>query len=172
LLYKTYVTFPRRFLDAGKLLSELGNIFQVQQIAESYAGRIAEEFGRLTEEKSKAWKTLYLIWRNPWMAVNRDTFIHDVLELHHLENVTADRPERYPIVTKEEIEMANPDVIILPDEPFHFREKHVAELGSLRVKAVEKKQVFLADGTYFCWYGTRTARSSEYIRKHIMSRIN
>ena len=105
------------------------------------------------------------------MSINGDTFIHDVLKLHGLDNVFAEHPERYFEVSVDEIISKNPEMIILPDEPYRFLKKHIAEFGDLPIQAVASGRVFLADGTYFCWYGTRAARTSSYIRKQILARI-
>lgn len=117
-------------------------------------------------------RALYLIWRNPWMSINGDTFIHDVLVRFGFENVFGSRKDRYFEVTAEEIEQANPEVIILPNEPYNFLEKHIKEFETLKIDAMKNKQVFLVDGTYFCWYGTRMARTSAYIQEHIINNLN
>ena len=43
----------------------------------------------------------YPIWRGPYMTINGDTYIHDMLRICGGRNVFADRPERYPTVTLE-----------------------------------------------------------------------
>ena len=41
------------------------------------------------------------IWRDPWMSIGRDTYIHDMLELCGGHNVFADTADRrYPIVNR------------------------------------------------------------------------
>jgi ABC-type Fe3+-hydroxamate transport system substrate-binding protein len=162
--YRTYVTYPRKLADTEQLLSDLGMIFQVETKAAHYAAAVRDQIQALASKSYETYKTMYLIWRDPWMSLNQDTFIHDVLHRHGLQNVFAERPERYCDVTEEDILAADPDVIILPDEPYHFLEKHKAEFTHLDVSAVRNNRIFLADGTYFCWYGTRTARAFGYIR--------
>ncbi len=170
--YQTYVTYPRRWADTEKLLLDLGRIFNVEAKAEEYANRIRRPLNAQGFRAGPQLKALYLIWRRPWMSINSDTFIHDVMELHNLTNVFADRAERYFEVTEKDIEAADPDVIILPDEPYHFLEKHKAELASIPRSTVKKRRIILADGTYFCWYGTRTARASHYIRALIAEKLS
>lgn len=170
--YTTWVTYPRLFRDAENLLMQLGKVFDAESRASVYADKIRISSKQLSSIRRRKIKTMYLIWRNPWMSINRDTFIHNVLELHHMENVYAKRDKRYFEVTAQDIEDADPDIIILPDEPYHFREKHKSEFSHLSVSAVKNSRIFLADGTYFCWYGTRTARASQYIHKHILSRLD
>jgi ABC-type Fe3+-hydroxamate transport system substrate-binding protein len=169
--YKTWVTYPRSFRDAGTLIREIGRVFHAAKEAGAYADKIKKTADDLNSKTGQAVKTLYLIWRNPWMSINKDTFIHDTLTIHGLENVFGGKEQRYFEVTEEELRSAAPDVIVLPDEPYRFREKHIAEFLHIPVPAVRNRQIFLADGTYFCWYGTRTARASEYIHEQILSPI-
>lgn len=169
-LYPVFVTYPRKFIDTKKLLEDIGTIFNKD--VQAYVHSIENDFAELQRAHLMKLKTLYLIWRQPWMSVNRDTFIHDVLQLHGMENVCADATDRYPTITMETIERLDPDVIILPDEPFRFREKHLKDFAHLSVGAVQRQQIFLIDGTYFCWYGTRTARASAYIYQNILNKVH
>ena len=82
------------------------------------------------------------------MTFNADTYAHDLLRICGGENVFAERERQYPLkadlgeaepmlpmirasagrdtryprVTMEEVEAAQPDVILLPSEPFQFTE--------------------------------------------------
>ena len=43
-------------------------------------------------------------------------------------NVLADAGERYPTVTVEDLDRADPDVVLLSSEPYPFRAEHADEL--------------------------------------------
>lgn len=161
--YRTYVTYPRKFVDAATLLDEIGVLFGVTSQTKKMAETIREVASNVSNKKRPV-KTLYLIWRNPWMSINRDTFIDDLLGLFGLQNVFSDRPERYFEVSAEEIAAAKPELILLPNEPYHFLEKHKSEFVTLDIPAVANRNIRTVDGTYFCWYGTRSARAGEYIK--------
>lgn len=125
------------------------------------AGRIAEDIATgfsalrpLPQRRSVA----YLIWRDPWMAAGRDTFIHDLLDRIGLENALADHPERYPALTPAQLAAADPDVILLSSEPYPFKERHITELNMVCPGA----PVHLVDGELFSWYGSRLLRSPAY----------
>src|SRR5207244_8992608 len=62
----------------------------------------------------------YPIWREPWMTVGADTYVHDLLATCGGANVFADRV-RYPTITLDDMAARGPKVILLPDEPFRFR---------------------------------------------------
>jgi ABC-type Fe3+-hydroxamate transport system substrate-binding protein len=99
-------------------------------------------------------KTLYMIWRKPYMAAGGDTFIHEMLRQIGLENVLKD-VNRYPEITSHDIKAYNPDLVLLSSEPYPFKEKHMVELQSLLPSA----QVKLVDGSLFSWYGSRMEKA-------------
>lgn len=100
------------------------------------------------------------IWRNPYMAVGGDTYAGDVIGQAGGTNVFESHGSgsRYPQVTLAEIRTADPEVILLPNEPYRFRERHRAELLAQReITAVRNGQVVLVDGRWLTWYGPRIA---------------
>jgi hypothetical protein len=117
-----------------------------------------------------------------WMTFNHQTYASDVLRLSGGENIFADRrrlyplaadlggatPEdpgerdtRYPRVTLDEILAANPEMILLPSEPFSFDEAHRLKLNETlaETQAVQSGEVYLVDGSLITWHGTRLARA-------------
>lgn len=91
---------------------------------------------------------LYLIWREPWMAVGPDTFISRLLEDLGLENAVQGE-QRYPVVDPFAVQA---DVVLLSSEPFPFKARHLAELqGAAR-------SVCLIDGEACSWHGTAMLR--------------
>jgi ABC-type Fe3+-hydroxamate transport system substrate-binding protein len=86
------------------------------------------------------------IWRDPWMVVGRETFTRDLLRRLGVANVFDDWEGRYPGVTVEEIAAADPDVVLLPDEPYVF----TAEDGPEAFPGIETR---LVSGRLITWYG-------------------
>lgn len=170
-LYPVWVTYPRRMNDAAILLQDLGRLLGLETAVLPYVKTIEHTISDLRGRKKNRFRTLYLIWHHPWMSINQDTFIHDVLFLHGLDNVCAEHPDRYGIISVEDITRLNPEVIILPDEPFHFREKHLPEIMEMNVDAVRNRRIFLVEGSFFCWYGTRSARCSPYIVRAVLDQL-
>ena len=60
-------------------------------------------------------KVLYLIWRNPWMTVGKQTYIHSILNELGYKNVIGNG--RYPMLTDDEIKALSPDEVFLSSEP-------------------------------------------------------
>src|SRR5690606_10936364 len=129
------------------------------------------------------------IWLDPLMTFNADTYMHDVLRICGGTNVFADRERQYPLkadlgeaepysaydpriqgrdtryprITLEEVEKAQPDVILLPSEPFQFTEEHLPLFQKLDVPAAKNNQIHLVDGSLLTWHGTRVAFAMQNI---------
>jgi ABC-type Fe3+-hydroxamate transport system substrate-binding protein len=90
------------------------------------------------------------------MTINRDTYVHDMLAVCGGANVFADRAERYPTVSLDEVAATAPEVILLPDEPYRFRPVHLADFAALGdVPALRAGRVRFVDGKLLSWYGPR-----------------
>lgn len=86
------------------------------------------------------------IWRDPWMVVGRDTFTGDLLRRRGLDNVFDGHPDRYPRVSLSEIDRADIDVVLLPDEPYGFTAHDGPESFSTAATR-------LVSGRLITWYG-------------------
>lgn len=98
------------------------------------------------------------IWKGPYMSVGSDTYVHDVLETCGGENVCGSFT-RYPVVSLEEVEALEPEVVLLPDEPYPFSAEDLAEFHALDVPAAREDRIHLIDGKLLTWYGPRMASS-------------
>jgi ABC-type Fe3+-hydroxamate transport system substrate-binding protein len=94
------------------------------------------------------------VWRDPWMVVGSQTFTGDLAARLGLGNVYGDHPERYPHVSLEDLEARQPELVVLPDEPYQFTADDGPEMFPGR-------RVALVEGRSLTWYGPSlvTARS-------------
>jgi ABC-type Fe3+-hydroxamate transport system substrate-binding protein len=102
----------------------------------------------------------YLIWREPWMTINDDTFVHALLSNAGGVNVFGTMSERYPTITLEQLRDAKPDVVLLSTEPFPFAERHVDEIA--RSTGIPRERIRVVDGELLSWHGSRTPRGIVY----------
>jgi ABC-type Fe3+-hydroxamate transport system substrate-binding protein len=98
------------------------------------------------------------IWKNPYMSMGADTYVHDVLKMSGGENVCG-RATRYPTVMLQEIEALQPEVVLLPDEPYPFSAGDLPEFYALEIPAAKEDRIYLVDGKLLTWYGPRMAGS-------------
>jgi hypothetical protein len=92
------------------------------------------------------------IWRRPWMSINADTYGASVLRAVGVELVTARAADRYPEVDLADVAALRPDVVLVPSEPYVFRDAHVDELRA----ALPGTPVERVDGQDLFWWGSRT----------------
>jgi ABC-type Fe3+-hydroxamate transport system substrate-binding protein len=182
-----WVTFPHTVNEAMNLLWALMDVFD--EPAMVHRVRLIEQtvdfVERIGMTRTQPCRVFVPIWYDPLMTFNHDTFIHDLLRVCGGQNVFAERERlyplaadlgqspafaaddprvnrrdtRYPRVTWDEVEAAQPDVILLPSEPFAFTEAHIPEFAKLNVPAARDKQVHLVDGSLLTWHGTRIAHA-------------
>jgi ABC-type Fe3+-hydroxamate transport system substrate-binding protein len=101
-------------------------------------------------------KVAYLIWRKPYMAAGKNTFIDDILLINGMTNVI--KQGRYPTVTLDELKTLNCELILLSSEPYPFGDKHIEEIQS----AIPDAKIMLVDGEMFSWYGSRLVKAVQY----------
>jgi ABC-type Fe3+-hydroxamate transport system substrate-binding protein len=180
-----WVTFPRTVRDAFNLLWTIMHVFDEPSMVERV--RSIEWMVDWLEkmEHEPPCRVFAPIWYDPLMTFNADTYAHDLLRLCGGTNVFAERERqfplkadlgeaaplepddpriagrdtRYPRVTMEEVVAAQPDVILLPSEPFPFDESHAALFAALDVPAARQGRIHMLDGSLLTWHGTRVARA-------------
>ena len=166
---KIVVTHPRDPVD---------NLALVDQLAAAFAGEpgLAERAGGLREAMAgelaatrpagrPARLVLYLIWRDPWMTVARDTYLSRMLARiawRTLPDAVGGYAgaARYPALTGKERWLGDVERVLLSSEPFAFQDRHLAEVSALCPDA----RVQRVDGELLGWYGVRALAGLRYLR--------
>lgn len=133
--------------DAQITIHELGSKLGVSEAADTMVSEINRLIDIRPDEQPLS--TAYLIWREPWMTVGHDTYIHDVLQRWNLTNVFGNFT-RYPEIRLDYLTYLEPELILLSSEPFPFKENHIAEVQ----KACPDARIMLVNGEWFSWYGS------------------
>lgn len=143
------------------------------------------EWARLANQERERQRVFCPIWQQTdgsnggwWMTFNGRTYMSDLLGVFGAENVFAQRQRRYPIqadlglgtaedpgerdtryprVSLAEIEAAQPDLILLPDEPYVYGEKDLAAARATfaNTPAGRAGRIVLVEGSLLTWPGTR-----------------
>ena len=153
-----HVTDIATLPDALAMIRKVGTLVGRQRQAEEMAVQITRTLP-VFNESTAGLRVAYFIWRKPYMVAAGDTFIHAMLEAAGFENAFTGQ-SRYPEISPDELQMADPDLIFLSSEPYPFAPKHVAELRSVCPSA----RVLIVDGEVFSWYGSRLLRAGEHFR--------
>lgn len=168
-----YTTFPRTVQQGIEMIRELGHATGVDEKADAIALRIERVYRDISEavKKERPLRVFCPIWRKPYMSINRDTYIHDVLRACGGENIFADKEARYPQISLAEIADLDVEVILLPDEPYPFRPRHLADFQPFEgfIPAVATGRVHCIDGKALSWYGPRIGESLNTVRTLLLS---
>jgi ABC-type Fe3+-hydroxamate transport system substrate-binding protein len=183
-----WLTFPRSVEQALADLHVLAAVYGSRQIAMQidWLGRSSEWARAANGEASR--RAFCPIWRDTsrddprwWMTFCGETYASDVLAACGGTNVFAGRRRRYPLeaewgeaaaegaagrddryprVTPDEIAAAQPEVILVPNEPCSFGEADQALLGRIfSVRGQTEPRIMPVDGKLLFWHGTHLAKS-------------
>jgi ABC-type Fe3+-hydroxamate transport system substrate-binding protein len=160
------VTHPQAPLDNLDLYRLLGAIFGRVEQAERLCVEFERAYASATERLRPRRDVLYLIWREPWMTVAPQTYISQTLALVNWHTQPLAAADRYP-----EIDIGafagKVDHVLLSSEPYHFRERHLAEIAA----AVPGAGVSLIDGEMTSWYGSRAIQGLRYLVDYAAAKL-
>jgi ABC-type Fe3+-hydroxamate transport system substrate-binding protein len=158
------VTHPRDPEGNIGLYRLLGGIFGRQEqcdiLEAQYRGACAAAFREW--DALPRHRVLYLIWRNPWMTVSRDTYVSRTLSIIGWDTAPVKSARRYPVLSDLSEWLKEVDLALLSSEPYRFQGKHVAELRRMMPDG-SPCRIALVDGTSASWYGSRAIEGLRYL---------
>ncbi|MCC7448901.1 MAG: ABC transporter substrate-binding protein [Anaerolineae bacterium] len=179
-----WVTHPNTVREALDLLWTIMDVFEEpSMVPRVRLIEITYEWTLGVTRELPPKRTFAPIWRDPWMTFNRNTFVHDMLRVCGGENVFADRDRRYPLaaeygeaepipandprmenldvryprISLDEVVAAQPEIVLLPDDPYPFTQADADAIAHLDIPAAKNGQIHLVDGSLLTWHGTRIA---------------
>jgi ABC-type Fe3+-citrate transport system substrate-binding protein len=150
------VTHPLAPLDNLVLYRQIGKAFGKEKEAELLCGKFNSVFEVVSKKTFQNRKALYLIWKDPWMTVSRDTYVSRTLALFGLETLPETADSRYPKL--DSLDMKGTELVLLSTEPYRFGESHKEEL-----RKQLQLPVYLIDGEMTSWYGPRAIEGLRYL---------
>ena len=149
--------------DNLQMIHDFGQLFNKRTEAQKWIDKINfahQDFKQFIKDKPVK-KAAYFIWANPFMVAGNQTFINELLQLNHFENIYKNKEGRYPEIELKKIRLeGDPDYVFLSSEPFPFTDEHAFEIGRFTHHA---KTVFV-DGEMFSWYGSRLLKAFDYFK--------
>lgn len=115
------------------------------------AGAIGHEptFEEAPNYSSLGQRAFIPIWRRPWMSIGADTFGSRLLEAIGITNICSELDSNYPELDLATVAEMQPDLIIVPSEPYEFEDAHLEELTDIA-------PTVRVDGRDLFWWGTRS----------------
>lgn len=157
------ISHPRRVADVPPLLRHFGRLTGREKKAEEISSKVEEGITRIERGRlaSPAFRCTYLVWKGPWRIAGPRTYIADllriaggVLSFEEKESSGSD----YPVIEEDTILASDPDVILLPDEPYRFTQRDAA---FWRERLPATCRIVVVPGDDWCWHGVRTLRGLE-----------
>jgi ABC-type Fe3+-hydroxamate transport system substrate-binding protein len=161
------VTHPQTPRDNLALYALLGAIFGREEAALRLSHALDARLHEAAAHTFAEQNVLYLIWREPWMSVARDTYIAAMLRLvnwHTLPDVRGGSAgaARYPSFDFDAAPwLAQVDRVLLSSEPYRFTAAHRDALA--RDPRFAGKRIELIDGEMTSWYGARAIDGIGYL---------
>jgi ABC-type Fe3+-hydroxamate transport system substrate-binding protein len=156
--FPVWVSDVNNLKDAYGMMQSIGEITNRKEAVQKLTTNIRHNFTHLPTPNIQL-PTAYLIWKNPYITVGGDTFIHHLLETAGFQNLFADQ-QRYPQISIEDLKRANCRLLLLSSEPYPFKQKHVVELQ----EHLPDTKILLVDGEMFSWYGSRLLQAPAYFQ--------
>lgn len=157
---RIYVSLPETVRRALVELGDLALLAGREEIARPWLAEAEALVEELEERRRAVPGVRYFcpIWRRPYMAAAPETYMSDLLRLCGGESIYGPGSARYYPVELAEAAARAPEVVLLPDEPYPFAEKHLREIAAFTtMPAVRAGRVHLIDGQWITWYGPRIA---------------
>jgi ABC-type Fe3+-hydroxamate transport system substrate-binding protein len=150
------ITHPLAPFDNLALYRQFGATFGREREAEALCARFQAAYDAARALRLPARRVLYLIWKDPWMTVSRDTYISRTLALFGLQTVPEIAAERYPKL--DDLRSPDADLVLVSSEPYRFRDRHLPEIAGL-----SGRPALLIDGEMTSWYGPRAIDGLAYL---------
>lgn len=164
------VTHPMNPDDNVALYRLIGDTF----CAPDAADRLIEKYNRAcsmfsSDPGARERRVLYLIWKDPWMAISADTYIGNMLGLVNWRIVTPGADcglegdaARYPEVSVYDACLDAVDLVLFSSEPYAFNDADIRAFSDACPAHAHKAH--LIDGEMTSWYGSRAIAGLDYIR--------
>jgi ABC-type Fe3+-hydroxamate transport system substrate-binding protein len=157
--FSFWISNVESFDDNQKLIKDVGKICNREMEAEILCVRINNVCDTIKSVQKTSKRVAYFIWRNPFMVVGKNTYINSILNKLGFINVFEQLEGRYPRIILDDLKNVEVDEIFLSSIPFPFNEIHAQEFKMF----FPKLKVTFVDGEVFSYFGSRLAKSEEYL---------
>ncbi|HWQ39515.1 MAG TPA: helical backbone metal receptor [Burkholderiales bacterium] len=165
------VTHPLGPLDNPPLYRLVGGIFGRQAQAEALAGHFETAYRDAVQASARLprERVLYLIWKDPWMTISRETYIARTLAAVGWDQIEVGGADRYPEIPLEDF-LGKVDRVLLSSEPYAFTRRDVQRVERLIQHALPATAcpspltVCRIDAQMTSWYGSRAIEGMRYLK--------
>lgn len=158
------VTHPLVVRDNLELFERFGRVFDRAAQAARLADAWHAAHAVATAGRWRPLRVLYLIWKDPWMTVSRETYVADMLARVGLQvMVPPGATRRYPEIDWAAMPPSEADLVLFSSEPYRFRERDA--LAFARAHGLSAERCATIDGEMTSWYGPRSIEGLRYLAR-------
>ena len=146
---RVFIVNPRNVGQVIDTITEIGRVCGIPERAESLSRQLRGRVERVKAGVAGRERPLVFLQINirPIMAVNKNTFHNDLINLAGGRNMTENEPIAYPRISREEVIREGPDVIIISSMERGGRFERAREewMEWTSIPAVRNNRVYLID---------------------------
>jgi iron complex transport system substrate-binding protein len=144
-----FIINPRNVRQAIETMATVGHVCGVPEKGAALSLQLSKRVDDIIKKIKRRKKPLVFLQINlkPIMTVNRNTYIHDLIELAGGENIAKDEPITYPRISLEEVirRKAEVIIIIIMERDGQFEEAKKEWQRWTTIPAVKNGRVHLVD---------------------------
>ncbi len=166
--FKVFISNPRDFEGIKKTYRDISGIFNISEVAEKHIAEWNACVEKVKMERDTAEKkSIFLVSIQPVMAAGCNTYINEFLKYCGLKNIACRTDMNYPVFSREEILVSNPDIIIISG----MEESQINITGVYsewkNLKAVKNDNVIIVEPDLFFRPGPRFTEALENLNNRI-----
>ncbi|MCA8911394.1 MAG: ABC transporter substrate-binding protein [Planctomycetes bacterium] len=167
-----HVAQPTTVEEGLAYVATCGRLFEVEDAADAIVRAGARQVVALAErvrelEEHNAHRVnprdhvrprvVAFVWHDPWMVAGLDTYIGDMIRTLGGDHVLEQSTERYFAMDPVDVAALKPDILLFPDEPYHFKDTDIDywRENFEQMPAVKENRLRPCDGQDLCWFGAR-----------------
>ena len=147
----------QEILEVGKITGHEKEAAKVVDSMEKKLKKAEASAHKSGAKSSAAVKVYWEVWNAPYMSAGASSFINDVIKAAGGENIFADLPDAYPMVSEESIISRQPAVILIPASTGMAADAVGLRNGWADIPAVKGGRVFVVDDNVYTRPGPRVA---------------
>jgi iron complex transport system substrate-binding protein len=144
-----FIVNPRNIRQTIDTVAIVGRLCGVLKKASALSMQLSQRVDHIIERTKSERRPLVFLQINlrPIMTINKDTFLHDLIQLAGGRNMTENEPITYPRISLEEVIRKKPEVIIISsmERGGRFEAARVEWLKWTSIPAVKEGRVHLID---------------------------
>lgn len=163
-----FVSNPRDYKGIKKTFSDLANIFNVKQKADSIIKNWDYRINKIVKENipDTTKFIMFIIELKPLIVAGKNTFLNEYINLAGYKNIVFDSKVNYPILNREEVLKRNPSYIIYSYEDKEIRDKIIEMYPEWKkIDAVKNNGIITINPNIYFRPGVRFVNAAEELVK-------